>query len=178
MQPPPRFEQLIEQHHDEIHRYLWRGLWSGGSPQPDQQAEDLTQEAFMRAFEAYGSIRSTKHLRAWLYKIATNCLRSHWNRSHVASTNIDHELPLEGPAAQPLERLLDEEREQHLHTAISQLPDKQRLAVIMRHLDGLEYRDIAQVLACSQESARANVSHGLRRLRELLLATATEESQS
>lgn len=174
----PRFESLISEHHDAIHRYLWRGLWSGGNPRPDRDAEDLTQQTFLRAFDAYGSLRDAANLRAWLYKIATNCLRTHWRK------NADAPLPLEADyasgadgEARAVELDIANLADARLQRSLARLPTKQRQAVILRYLDELEYDQISQILACSQESARANVSHGLRRLREWMAADSHESQE-
>ncbi len=172
----PRFETLIDEHHAEIHRYLWRGLWSGGHPQPKHDAEDLTQEVFLRAYRAYESLRPNSNPRAWLYRIATNCLRTHWKKNSRAPVPLDPTHPPEEDIAPgPLERILNGERTRALQRSLSSLPLKQRQAVILRYLDELEYADIADVLDCSQESARANVSYGLRRLREALIPSPESE---
>lgn len=166
---PPRFEALIDKHHAEIHRYVWRGLWSGGNPRPIHDAEDLTQEVFLRAFRAYDSLRPDSNPRAWLYRIATNCLRTHWKQNSRAPVPLDPSRPPENDDAPgPLDRVLKGERTRALQRALTSLPLKQRQAVILRYLDELEYGEIAAVLECSRESARANVSYGLRRLREAM----------
>lgn len=169
---PPRFETLIDEHHSAIHRYLWRGLWSGGNSHPAHDAEDLTQEVFLRAYRAYESLRPDSNPRAWLYRIATNCLRTHWKQNSRAPLPLDPARPPEEDRGRgPLDRLVSEERSEALQRALGALPLKQRQAVILRYLDELEYGDIAGVLDCSHESARANVSYGLGRLREVMSAT-------
>lgn len=165
----PRFETLIEEHHDAIHRYIWRALWSGGNSHPGDDAEDLTQEAFLKAFDAYPSLRSASNLRAWLYKIATNCLRTHWRQSAPAPLELEPELVSPADAdIRAVESQSGSERARALRRGLSRLPEKQRQAVILRYLDELEYDAIALILDCSNDSARANVSHGLRQLRRFM----------
>ena len=169
----PRFESIIDAHHDAIHRYIWRGLWSGGHPHPDDDAEDLTQDTFLKAFDAYPSLDTAANLRAWLYKIATNCLHSYWRQSAPPALALEPELV--GPAdadLRPVEGGPAGERARALRRGLSRLPEKQRQAVILRYLDELEYDAIALILDCSYDSARANVSHGLRQLREFMPSAA------
>ena len=157
-----RFETLIERHHDEIYRYLWQMLRD-----THLDAADFTQETFMRAYQAYHRLRPDSNYRAWLYKIATNCAFTALKRSK-REINLDEDailaddLPAPDKVAEENE-LLDSIR-QHIET----LPVKQRAAVVMRHIQGFEYPDIAAALNCSEDSARAHVSFGIRRLRQEL----------
>ena len=90
----PRFEDLIERHHDEIFAYLWRLLGKERQSDVALEAEDTTQEVFMRAFESYLGLRRDSNYRAWLYKIATHCaytkLRQAKNRREQ---NLVHRTP-------------------------------------------------------------------------------------
>lgn len=156
----PCFEVLIDNHHDEIFRYLWRLLNSGNCA---DQAEDLTQEVFMRAYGAYDRLRPDSNVRAWLYKIATNC-------AYTSLKHARHDpLPLidEAPDGrlQPHQQVSHNETLAEIQGAIEILPPKQRAALIMRYLQELDYAEIADALNCSEDSARANVYQALRRLR-------------
>ena len=156
-----RFESLIEQHHDEIYHYLWRLLQ--GTP---LDAQDFTQDTFIRAYQAFGRLKPNSNHRAWLYKIATNCAYTALKRQkrEVALDDTlvaDHMPRPEDTAA--LNELLEA-----AHQVIETLPLKQRAAVVMRHLQGFAYDEIADALNCSEESARAHVSLAVRRLRSEL----------
>jgi RNA polymerase sigma-70 factor (ECF subfamily) len=168
-----RFEELIDRHHDEIYRYVWRMLDGAGRPDGDTQAQDLTQEVFLRAYRAYPRLRKDSNYRAWLYKIATHCAYDALRRQR---RDADHRTSLRAVS----EEIADEQgrspyREAVLHetlgavrAAIAALPPKQRTAVILRHIQALSYAEIARALECSEASARANVYQGLRRLRKEL----------
>lgn len=165
-----RFEDLIEAHHDEIHRYLWRWALTSIGSDPEADAQDLTQETFLRAFKAFDRLRPGSNHRAWLYKIATNCARSAWRRSgrfpNAPEAAID---TLPGSlASTPEQRMVDRGRDLILRQALAELPVKQQAAVTLRHLQGLDYQAIAVALDCSEDSARANVYQGLKKLRQSL----------
>lgn len=157
----PRFETLLEAHHDEIFRYAWYMLRGTGI-----EAEDVTQETFLRAYRAYPRLRADSNCRAWLYKIATNCAYSLLRRGQ-REVDLDEELSADGlpPPEETAARSITLERMTQL---IDKLPVKQRSAVIMRHIQGFEYTEIAAALNCSEESARAHVSLAVRRLRRVL----------
>jgi len=171
--PVVRFEALIERHHDEIYRYLWRLSNSAGRIDAAIEAQDLTQEVFLRAYRAFGRLRRDSNHRAWLYKIATNCAYSALKR---AQRRANHSEPLDdevhhlsaSASQSPDYHVAVGERMASVRRAVAALPPKQAAAVVMRHVQGLSYPEIAQVLDCSQDSARANVYQGLRRLRREL----------
>ncbi len=161
---PIRFETLLERHHDEIYGYLWRLL------RDTVDAEDVTQDVFLRAYKAFPRLRAGSNHRAWLYKIATNCaytaLKNRRRDADRHSPLLDeyHASRLAGPEAQ----LAHRETIHAIRIVIEELPPKQRAAVIMRYVQELSYAEVADVLACSEDSARANVYQGLRRVRHEL----------
>lgn len=168
MTSTPRFEALIERYHDEIYTYLWRLL--GGNA---DEAEDLTQETFLRAYQAFSRLRPNSNYRAWLYKIATNSAYSafrRWKREREAGYSDFADVEEYEAPDDAVERLDDlviqQETLEAIKEAINALPPKQRTAVLLRYLQGLDYSEIAQVLDCSEDSARANVYQALRRLRQ------------
>jgi RNA polymerase sigma-70 factor (ECF subfamily) len=167
-----RFETLIERHHDEIYAYLWHLLNNDGRADPAVEAADLAQDVFVRAYKAYGRLRPDSNHRAWLYKIATNCAytalrRGRRRASHsVALDDEARQIPAADP--QPEAWAVADEALEGVGQAIAGLPPKQRMAVVLRYVQELDYAAIAQALDCSQDSARANVYQALRRVRQKL----------
>jgi RNA polymerase sigma-70 factor (ECF subfamily) len=168
-EPAVRFETLIERHHDEIYAYLWRLLRNAGRAGAEVEAEDLTQEVFLRAYRAFGRLRADSNHRAWLFKIATN-------RAYTVLRQgrrwAEQRLPLDDesytPAGEPAleQQLAAQETLEGIGRSIAALPPKQRAALVLRYVQGLDYASVARALDCSQESARANVYQALRRLRQ------------
>jgi RNA polymerase sigma-70 factor (ECF subfamily) len=160
-----RFETLIDDYHDEIYRYLWRML-PGGGQAGVTTADDLTQEVFLRAYRAFGRLRADSNYRAWLYKIATNCAYTALKRAGREAVGVEDVERLAASAdGHPEKQAIDRDALDRLRRLIEQLPPKQQAAVVMRYLQELSYAEIAQALACSQDSARANVYQGIQRLR-------------
>ena len=168
-QPPiVRFETLIEDYHDEIYRYLWRLLDSSKSEEAIE-AQDVTQDVFLRAYKSFNRLRPDSNHRAWLYKIATNCAMTILKRRKRQTPLTDaDEFMFPDPEPSPLQQFALKENVAAVMTAIESLPLKQQAAVMMRHVHELDYADIAEALACSEDSARANVYQGTRRLRQQL----------
>jgi RNA polymerase sigma-70 factor (ECF subfamily) len=161
----PRFEQLIDRHHDELFAYLWRLLGKERGSDVTLEVEDLIQEVFLRAYESYGRLRPDSNTRAWLYKIATNCAFTQLRRVRKWR---DKALNREHSTMKSSFSTGSPNMAEQLRKLVSDLPAKQRACVTLRYLQDLEYSEIAQALDCSQESARANVYQAIQRLRAAL----------
>ena len=161
-----RFEELIERHHDEIFAYLWRLMGNDERRDGGLDVEDLTQDVFLRAYESFSRLRPNSNHRAWLYKIATHCAYSQLRRmkrrreklSSLKHTSLQQETATEVSS-------LHKQMEQTVRALVNRLPAKQKACVTLRYLQDLDYPEIAQILSCSQESARANVYQAIQRLR-------------
>jgi RNA polymerase sigma factor (sigma-70 family) len=152
---PPPFDEVVRRHEREIMRYLVRAT---GDP---DDALDLFQETWLRAYRAYQQVDSANGLRPWLYRIATNlCLNRKRDRMRRARVISDAEIPEGGSASSAVQ-----ERALHLKSMITRLPNKQRQALIMRKIGGLEYDEIAVALGCSEDAARAGVYQALKKLK-------------
>jgi RNA polymerase sigma-70 factor (ECF subfamily) len=169
----PRVEALIESHHDEIYRYLWRLLDGASRSNASLEAHDLTQDVFMRAYRAYGRLRPGSNARAWLYKIATNSAYTAFERDRRKSRqdialDDEHDALSDEADLRPEAQFITGETVEAVREAIGGLPTKQRAALVMRYVQELEYEEIADALGCSEDSARANVYQAIKRLRIML----------
>jgi RNA polymerase sigma factor (sigma-70 family) len=143
----PPFERFYLVHRDEVLGYLRRLL--------GPRAEDAWQETFLRALRAYGRLQHGRHLRAWVFTIATNVAMDELRAPGSA------ELTQTSEPAVELRRAAYRELE-HLTT---ELPPKERAAVVLRYGYDLPYAQIADALGSSEDAARAAASSGVRRLR-------------
>lgn len=155
------FDAVVSAHHAEILRYLRRVIGPSG------EAEDVSQETFLRAFRAYPSLPRDANVRAWLFAIATNLARNHFraeSRRRRAYGEVGARAR-EHTEASPDGLLLSREIRTLIEAIVRRLPLRQRLAFIQRKLHGLEYETIGRGLGCSAESARAHVFQALRKIR-------------
>jgi RNA polymerase sigma-70 factor (ECF subfamily) len=136
------------------------------------EAEDLAAETFLRAYAALRTYPASRiselDLRPWLITI---CLNQWRNRLRAASRR-PRETALEmtePPAASagPEEHAARRETQEQLQALLQQLPEKERIAVVLRHIVGCSTAEIARVLACPEGTAKSHVSRGLDRLRTL-----------
>ena len=161
---PESFEAIVDAHHAEIYRYLRRATARS------TEAQDLSQETFLRAYRAYRSLPAGANVRAWLFAIATNLSRNHFRSekrrrlAHAAvraeARGVEEDGPEEQTRFNQARALLD--------AVISGLPLKQRLAFTLRKIHDLDYDAIGESLDCSPESARAHVFQALRKIRQSL----------
>jgi len=143
----PPFERLYLAHRDDVHASLRRLLGR-------DRADDAFQETFLRALRAYDRLQHGRHLRAWVFTIATN----------VAMDELRATKPRPVSDAEPATELRrDAFRE--LEHLTGDLPPTERAAVVLRYGYDLPYAQIADALGSSEEAARAAASSGVRRLR-------------
>jgi RNA polymerase sigma factor (sigma-70 family) len=147
----PPFQQLIDAHAGELHRFLVACVGP-------TDADDCLQETLLAALRAYPKLPRADNLRGWLFTIAhrkaTDSVRR--NARHLAGALDDGVEPAVNPQALP---------DDGLWAAVRELPPKQRAAVVHRYVFDLAYREIGERMGVSEEAARQNVSAGLRRLR-------------
>lgn len=160
---PPPFEDAVKSMEREIMRFLVR------STGDRDDAMDLFQETWLRAYRAYPTLQSEDGLRPWIFRIASNLCRNRardrMRRGRVISNeSADSESEsIERRAAHHLNG--GPEGALHLKRSIARLPGKQGQALMMRKFAGLEYAEIGTALNCSAESARACVYQALKKLR-------------
>lgn len=158
---PPPFDELIQRHEREIMRYIVRATGDR------DDALDVFQETWLRAYRAYPKLNSVDGFRPWLFRIATNlCLNRRRDRMRRARVIAETELQDTDAASLPVQDAAIQ-----LKSMIARLPPKQREAFIMRKLGGLDYCEIAAALECSEEAARAGVYQALKKLKCSELAT-------
>ena len=157
-------ESVVSAHHGEIFRYLQRVIGRAGD------ADDLSQETFLRAYRAYGSLPGDANLRAWLFAIATNLAKNHF-RSEMRRRRAYGEMRAsmrETVEAAPEAELVSRETGTLVEGIVRRLPLKQRLAFTQRKIHGLDYEAIGRSLNCSAETARAHVFQAVRKIRQAL----------
>ena len=156
------FDKIVDGHHAEIHRYLWRVIPHG--------ADALCEETFVRAFRAHRSLTADADVRAWLFAIATRlCLtpRSARGSSLSKGKSAQPYAPNGGSAEREAWSV---RRRGSLEAAIGRLPVTPRVALVMRKLHHLDYAAIGACLDCSAESAQTLVLEAMRKIRRGLEA--------
>ena len=165
---PAAFALLVTRYRARVVALARRMLATGGGG-PDE-AEDVAQEAFVAAYDKRGTFRPGDPFRPWLYRIALNrCLdrlRAQARRPPAADWDAIPE-PAQ-PGADPLGRLLDEERDGRIQAAVAALPPKYRAVFLLRHLDDLSYEEIAAATGLPLGTVKTHLFRARAQLRQAL----------
>lgn len=160
---PPPFEEAMKSLEREVMRFLLR------STGDREDSLDLFQETWLRAYRAYGRLRSADGLRPWVFSIAANLCknraRDRARRARVIAS--DGRDPADAAELIPAAVHDSPDIAINLRRALDALPGKQGRAFLMRKFAGFEYHEIATALDCSPESARASVYQALKKLKSL-----------
>lgn len=161
------FNELVLEHQSLVYNLCYRLLGSV------QAAEDAAQEAFMHAWRSIGSLRG-ESFRPWILRIAANLCRDELRRRmRRPSTSLDTALeagvpePLD-PEPLPETSALNLELRRELERALGQLPQEQRLAIILSDVEGLDYAEVASVMKTSLGTVKSRIARGRLRLRAIL----------
>jgi len=155
-------EQLVVKYQKQIYAFVYRII------NDPEEAKDLTQKTFLKAFNAIGSFRQEASFKTWLYKIAMNTSLSHFTQNRQRGTETELQEALIGSQAGALSLVIKKERMDYLRKAMGALPERQRLAIILRAYEGLSCKETAEVMGCSEGAVRAHYHIAVKGLRALL----------
>jgi RNA polymerase sigma-70 factor, ECF subfamily len=164
------WEELVRVHTRQVYGLCFRFTNSGS------EAQDLTQEVFLRVFRTIKSFRSTEgSFTTWLSRVTRNLLIDHYRRTRQerVTDSIEEQLPvleMEGASAgaRPDHQLAGREASEILQATLQKLSPDLREAVILRDLQELEYREIADVLAIPEGTVKSRINRGRAELARLL----------
>ena len=162
------WEQFVREHSRQIYALCYR--FTGVGP----EAQDLTQEVFLRVFRTLKTFRSAEgSLNTWLARVTRNLLIDHYRRSRQdrVTDSIEDRLPVieeGGTGVQPDRVLAGREAGEVLQHALQKLSPDLREAVILRDLQEMEYREIAQVLEIPEGTVKSRINRGRAELGRLL----------
>jgi RNA polymerase sigma-70 factor (ECF subfamily) len=170
------FDQLIVRYQRQAVAVSYRLL--GNS----QDALEVTQDAFLKAFTSLGTLQKPEAFGGWLMRIVSNLsLNFRRGRKNKQQLPLDDLLGTSEPSTanssgsdwmaqsgDPLHRLESEEMGRKLQEALNQLPEKQRLAIVMFTIEEMPQKQVAETLDCSVEAVKWHVFQGRKKLKEIL----------
>jgi len=164
------WEDLVRLHTRQVYGLCYRFTGSG------QEAQDLTQEVFLRVFKTIKTFRSVEgSFGTWLARVSRNLLIDHYRRTRQerVTDSIEEQLPMleeEGASAsvRPDHALAGREASEILQAALQKLSPDLREAVILRDLQEMEYREIADVLGIPEGTVKSRINRGRAELARLL----------
>jgi RNA polymerase sigma-70 factor, ECF subfamily len=158
------FSELFNRWNQPLLQYLYHTLGNG------QEAEDVAQDAFLRAYQRLDQLGPPWDFKSWLYRIGTNLAMDYLQRErrYVSVDSSDEVIDMELPTgSQPVERQVEIlEQQKQVWNSLGTLPTLYRQALILRELNGLSYEEIHIALDCSYENARQLVHRARLRFRD------------
>jgi len=155
------FEILVERYRSSIYALAFRMLRN------HEDAADISQDVFFKAYEALATFRKKSSFHTWLYRIATNsCIN--YLRKYNAQQQVELATYHAAKPSDTLDSLYKLELQDVVNTAIDKLPEKQKATVILRVCEGLSHREVSRELECSVGTAKANYFHAIRNLRRFM----------
>ncbi len=169
------FEELVTERSGEIYGLLFR------LTENSEEARDLTQETFLRAFQNIGRFRGEADLRTWIYRIAINQARNRWRwwrrRRRDSTVSLDATqgrsnqtlvATLAESSENPEQQTLAHEREVALRSALQKVGMAYRETVILRDIEGFSYEEIASTLGINVGTVKSRLARGRQELRQRL----------
>jgi RNA polymerase sigma-70 factor (ECF subfamily) len=161
------FTALVERYWDRLYRWLYR------LTRDQHAAEDLAQEAFLKAFAHLDRFRPGTNFRAWLFRIAHNSFANQYRSPQRRRERLPENLP--GADRGPVDEVVSREALEGVASALARLPIEFRAALLLRVEEGLSFRQIAEVLDLTEETARWRVFKARQKLLGLLAPHTDEE---
>jgi RNA polymerase sigma-70 factor (ECF subfamily) len=169
-----RFAELVNRYEKKLYNF---GLRMCGNV---QDAEDMVQDTFLNVFKYLGSFRYETKLRNWIYRIATSACIKRRRKSKFApdrELSLDEFMPGEGEgvpreipdwANVPLDQLLDEELSKTVKMGIDSLPEKYRMILLLRDIEGFSTAEAAQILDLTESNVKVRLHRARLYLRDRL----------
>jgi RNA polymerase sigma-70 factor (ECF subfamily) len=163
------FETIYKMHSRRVYALCLRMV---GDP---EEAEDLTQEAFLQLFRKIHTFRGESAFSSWLHRLTANIVLMHFRKKRVAAVSLDElirpDAEKERPALDigaPDPQLVGLFDRVNLHAALAQLPEGYRSMFLLHDVHGYEHNEIATMLGCSVGNSKSQLHKARKRLRELL----------
>ena len=164
------FRALVERHSRGLFRLAYRMTGN------QQDAEDVVQESFLRAYRQLGNFDERASFGTWIYRIVTNCsldvVRSrkrraeHFAPAEDSTEDIVAELPAHDPT--PERSALSSEVRARVAEAMKELSETERTAFVLRHYEGMRIEEVSRILECQPGAAKHSVFRAVQKLRRAL----------
>jgi len=131
-----------------------------------EDARDLTQKTFINVIEGIRRFRKESSFKTWIYRIAVNTSLTHLKGNRREERELDESIMGNHPGT--LSAIIEKEKRDFIRKGLDELPERQRLAVILRAYEGLSCSETAQIMGCSEGAVKAHYHHGVKRLKDVV----------
>ena len=160
------FDVIVERHQRAVYQLCYRFV------RTHEDASDLSQEVFLRAFRGLRRFRGDSTVSTWLYRIGVNACLNKVSGRRAQETSLENAPQLAAAGADPSATMIQAEQGARVRSAVARLPRKQRATLILRVYHELSHQEIATALGTSVGAVKANFFHALGNLKKLLAAEA------
>jgi RNA polymerase sigma-70 factor (ECF subfamily) len=156
------FDVIVERHQRQVYQLCYR--FAGNH----EDASDLAQDVFIRAYRGLHSFKGNSAFSTWLYRVGVNVCLNRVDARTLKWTSLDRADQADPHAERADAKILRRERAEEVRAAIARLPKKQRAALILRIYHDLPHDQIAEIVGTSVGAVKANFFHALANLKKLL----------
>ena len=156
------FDVIVLRHRRQVYQVCFRFVNN------HEDASDLTQDVFVRAFKGLRNFKGDSALGTWLYRVGVNACLNRAALKKAAIEPLEAAPRIDDRAANPLEEVLRGERASTVRAAIDRLPPKQRATLLLRVYQELSHQEIAEILGSTVGAVKANFFHALGNLKRML----------
>ena len=157
---PDRFIDLIRAEQESLRRFLL--TLCGGDA---SLADDIAQDALVRAYVASGSFLGLSKFSTWLFRIAYNCYVDHHRKPRLETISSDTKQALSVPAAEETDSGF---RHQRLYQALDSLPEKEKASIVLHYFEDRSIKEISSILQIPQGTVKYYLSTGRNHLKSIL----------
>ena len=172
------FDSLVDMHKEKAFALAFSFIGNV------EDAKDVLQEAFVKAYVGVINFRGSSKFYTWLYRILVNQCKDFLRKKKAKSGVFLDPLPISeedgdgvpeavDPAPLPSQAVLDRETRQMINEAISGLPEKQKAVFMLKHIQGMKLNEIAETVGCSESTAKVHLFRAVRGLRCKLTKSLT-----
>lgn len=163
------FDDLVRKYQKQVYAMLYRMVGN------HEDASDLLQKAFVKAFTGLRTFERRATFKTWLYQIAINLAKNVYrDRARIEQVPIDDVIIRRNPRV--LETMIANENRRMLRQSLASLPEKQRMTLMLRVQDEKKFEEIAGVMKCSVGTAKANFHHAVQKLKAVMKAKEPGEA--
>jgi RNA polymerase sigma-70 factor (ECF subfamily) len=159
---PEAFDVIVERHRRHVYQLCFRFVGN------HEDASDLAQDVFVRAFKGLKNFKGDAALSTWLYRVGVNTCLNRLAVKRPETEPIDPGQHVDTRAADPFDQVAKGQRAAVVRRAIQQLPPRQRVTVLLRVYQEMSHDEIARVLGSSVGAVKANFFHALGNLKRLM----------
>jgi RNA polymerase sigma-70 factor (ECF subfamily) len=171
----PAFEELVRRYRNDVFALSYHFLRNR------EEAWDISQEVFIKAYRSMGRFRGEASFKTWLMRITANRCKDVFKKRKLDTVAFDDTLAAQNapsPVAGPGERSEARELGKAIDAAVAALPEKHRTAFVLREYEGLSYQEMAEAMQCNLGTVMSRLHHARQKLQTALMQMGVVEDGS